>query len=795
MPPISLGTSHLNLALETGQAKLWILLIGVNEYQDHNLPRLRYSAFDCQGLGESLNQATQAFPQKEIIIHHDFSPRKPILKTVKASLDQIVTSAKTQDTILFYFSGHGLIEYQSQQTVLCLADTQRDNLLHTGLTLQALLTMLGKCSAHSQVVWLDACHCGNMSLTGARGEVKKDVLDDSTAKLLETLRQRAAKSKGFYALLSCDQGQQSWEFPDLGHGVFSYFLMQGLRGEAANFQGVIQADGLYRYVYNQTLQYIEKVNQQLRLINQQKRYQGDPHLYSEYSLQTPKRIVEGVGELILGLKSSQSSSHDQRHALIVEGLSTNQTSIALSEVFQQEGHFCVTLISTVDKQESEVQKAIRSFLQPWSLAGRNRSKPDSSATLLLYLRGRIEDQAKGDSSIVLQNGIAISRSWLRQELRRSQLAQQIIILDGHGTGSIQEWIEELKLSSDHGQCLLGAMLSDEQPELLAQTLLESLIAANPQAGLSGAQWLSLLQTNCEHLGITFSGWLSGTQGVIDILPGKFAESLPTIPKVEKGTAKPSMAPLTKDSMDSPGSSNLSPEQYANLSQFLMKLIGPVALPLLQSASEQENSTQDLLENLAEYLSPEQKIIFDQWIALTIKEEKYLNTSLVRVAQIKDSQPRAKKTFDQQISPETYTQLELVLEEIIGPIAPILLEQMAEKCAQPELLITSLKEYLTPTQKTDFEKQIVSILTPNKQQEAVFGAIAQPSSEATPMSLDQTFIDQCEQELTKLIGPIAKFIIKTTLQDQPQISPSEFVERLATAIPNEEQAHNFLKSQS
>lgn len=87
---------------------------------------------------------------------------------------------------------------------------------------------------------------------------------------MEVLRQRAANRKGFYALLSCDRGQQSWEFPQLGHGVFTYYLIRGLRGEAADSQGVIEADGLYRYVYHQTLAYIDKANQQLRVINQLK---------------------------------------------------------------------------------------------------------------------------------------------------------------------------------------------------------------------------------------------------------------------------------------------------------------------------------------------------------------------------------------------------------------------------------------------------------------------------------------------------------------------------------------------
>ena len=45
--------------------------------------------------------------------------------------------------------------------------------------------------------------------------------------LIELFWQRAAKSKGFYALLSCDKYEQSEEWKNLKHGLFTYYLIQG----------------------------------------------------------------------------------------------------------------------------------------------------------------------------------------------------------------------------------------------------------------------------------------------------------------------------------------------------------------------------------------------------------------------------------------------------------------------------------------------------------------------------------------------------------------------------------------
>ena len=174
--------------------------------------------------------------------------------------------------------------------------------------------------------------------------------------------------------------------------------MQGLRGEAADSQGVIEADGLYKYVYHQTLQYIEKTNQQLRLINQQKRSRGESDLHPEYPPQTPKRIVEGVGELVLGLKTNNITTVvNHRRAIAIDGLSDSDTSYALSKVLRESGDFQLEYWPQSGKAWTEVRNAIQKSLrsQPENTIFTSESADSShslkeTTTVLLYLRGTIE---------------------------------------------------------------------------------------------------------------------------------------------------------------------------------------------------------------------------------------------------------------------------------------------------------------------------------------------------------------------------------------------------------------------
>jgi WD40 repeat protein/uncharacterized caspase-like protein len=545
MCPASVGTSRAR-SLESGEATLWALLVGVNHYADQRLPALSYSALDCQGLAEAIAAATRSFPQKTILVHHDFAATEgliaqnraerllpdqvavsgrlglgtiaklrniaaqpPKLALVQESLRQLVQGARPQDMVLFYFSGHGILE--QQQAVLCLTDTERADLLSTGLSLQSLLHQLSQCRAQQQIVWLDACHSGGLTLRDAR-----PVLPDPTPQLVEVLQQQAARSRGFYALLSCDHNQLSWEFPELGHGVFTYYLMRGLLGEAADAEGVIEADALYKYVYYQTLRYIDKTNQQLRLINQQKRGRGE-QLHPEYSLQTPKRIVEGIGELIIGAKPELATPRYPRQALLVDGLPTSSAALAIGKILRSQGSFELTYLPQPGK-ELDARSAIQTCLHPEASA----IELSQTATVLLYLRGQIKLTATGDDCLMLRHS-EISRSWLRQELRRSPVARQVLILDCPGAVNLEDWIEDLQISPERGQCLIAVAAPASTPDWFAQVLLETLNAAELQSGLSMAGWIAQIQARAAEAGVTLHLWLSGSQGVIEVLPGKIGK--------------------------------------------------------------------------------------------------------------------------------------------------------------------------------------------------------------------------------------------------------------------------------
>jgi uncharacterized caspase-like protein len=662
MPPVGIGSSLSTNTLKTGEAKLWILLVGINSYQDETFPYLRYPTLDCQGLGEAFELVTQGFPNKEVFIHHDDAAQLPTLSVVRGSLQRIVSQATANDSILLYFSGHGMLEQSREEAVLCMTDTRKDDLLTTGLRMYDLVHMLSTSCANQQLLCLDTCHSGDMRLVGGRARnISSDILNPAP-QMIDVLRQRASQSKGFCALLSCDTGQQSWEFPELGHGVFTYFLMQGLRGEAADQYGIIEADGLYKYVYRQTLHYIDKMNQQLRLLNQQKLKRGDSRLHSEYALQTPKRIVEGVGEIVLGVKAKTAVTEIlPRRAVIIDGLANNKNTTDLSRLLSECGGFEVEYISCEGKPLSQIRTSIQDLI---SWCGDEAALYTSGAhknisTALLYLRGYIEEIEDGEAWFVLGNGARLSRSTLRQELRRAASSKQIIVLDCVEASNLEEWIEDLQCGVENGQCLIAAATSLEEPEAFTRALFETLMLANPQVGLPVASWINELENFCVASCIKLHTWVSGTQAVVDILPGNISQIFTeeklvvnTPSRLPQATQKPDVPQIIKLEVNS--------KQYDKLEKLLGQEIGPIASTVLQQALKEVSNLELLVKNLAAYLAPEQQEDFERKAIEILEALPQQRSGITEVSTRLDEEFICKCTRE--------------LARIVGPIASLIVQQ-------------------------------------------------------------------------------------------------------------------------
>jgi len=138
----------------------------------------------------------------------------------KGWLDKRVIENKTD--IYFYYSGHGAPAIKEEKAFLIPFDGDPNYPVQTGYSLEAVFENLSKLNANSVTVFLDACFTGanrenEMLLAGARPvsiQLKNNYVNNVTV------------------FSATSNNEISSSYPKNKHGLFSYFLMKGMQGQA-----------------------------------------------------------------------------------------------------------------------------------------------------------------------------------------------------------------------------------------------------------------------------------------------------------------------------------------------------------------------------------------------------------------------------------------------------------------------------------------------------------------------------------------------------------------------------------
>jgi len=204
----------------------WAVIVGVSSYP--NLPpaaQLRFAHRDADDFATFLRSFEGgALPGDHIRL---LSNEQATLAQVRAALHTwLVDSAGPADIVYFFFAGHGVVDDQDEG-YLVMSDTDPQNLHATGLSFQEVdQTLSDRLRASLVVVVADACHAGRLGWSSYDPKVP--------SRANEPLAKIGHGDRGFLKLLATRPSELSFENEkwDGGHGVFTYSLLEGLRGPA-----------------------------------------------------------------------------------------------------------------------------------------------------------------------------------------------------------------------------------------------------------------------------------------------------------------------------------------------------------------------------------------------------------------------------------------------------------------------------------------------------------------------------------------------------------------------------------
>jgi len=211
--------------------KLWAIVIGVSQYE--HLQKLKYTdddAYRFYSFLKSPEGGSIPAEQVRVLVDED-ATRKNIL----AAMNEIFGKADDNDIIMMYYSGHGIagsflpVDYNGFQ----------NKLKH-----EEVMAILNASRAKHKICLADACYSGSLLAMKSAPTLIED--------LAVKRRYYAAfdKSKGGTAILLSSQGDEvSLEDQGLRQGVYTHFLIRGLKGEADfNKNKVVEIDELYRFL-------------------------------------------------------------------------------------------------------------------------------------------------------------------------------------------------------------------------------------------------------------------------------------------------------------------------------------------------------------------------------------------------------------------------------------------------------------------------------------------------------------------------------------------------------------------
>lgn len=232
----SVGKTVKQVAVEhTGQpdldkrGTLYILAIGIDDYANFADAKLDFAEVDARTIKAALeNQAGSRHDAIESHLLATNQPQAPTAANIRSALTRF-SGAGPRDTVVLFLAGHGLNEgadylYMATDAALDVQGKLKPDTVISWRDLQSAI----ESTRGQRILMLDTCYAGN----AYNARLIKDAADDNVVVLAATDAETLAHEK-----------------PALGHGVFTYSILQGLQGSAdSEKDGRIQLGELSDFV-------------------------------------------------------------------------------------------------------------------------------------------------------------------------------------------------------------------------------------------------------------------------------------------------------------------------------------------------------------------------------------------------------------------------------------------------------------------------------------------------------------------------------------------------------------------
>jgi hypothetical protein len=210
------------------------LVVGIEKYSN-DLPSAQFAEHDARSVRDHL--VALGYPERNIMY---LTGEKASMVGIKKNLESWLPNHVGPDsTVFIYFSGHGSPDAASGEAYLVPWDGDPTYLKDTAYSTKRLFAQLGALKAKHVIVALDACFSGKEG---------RSVVASGTRPLVTKIDMGLPQAGNVVSLSASGSDEISGTTADQGHGLFTYFLLKGLNGDAANKAGSVTVNGLFSYL-------------------------------------------------------------------------------------------------------------------------------------------------------------------------------------------------------------------------------------------------------------------------------------------------------------------------------------------------------------------------------------------------------------------------------------------------------------------------------------------------------------------------------------------------------------------
>ncbi|MGH7260719.1 MAG: caspase family protein [Nitrospiraceae bacterium] len=215
----------------------YAVVIGVEDYRD--LPKVDYAKRDAEMVRTYLTKALGYREQNVVMLLNDRVTKSDLEARFEKWLPKQVGDNKDAE-VFVYYGGHGAPDPNTNQAFLVPYNGDPAYLETSAYPLNRLYETLGKLPAKNITVVMDSCFSG----AGGRSVIQK-----GARPMLIAVENPLLASHNMVVISAAAGNQISNAFPEKRHGLFTYYFLKGLQGDAdANKDGAVDVEELYTFM-------------------------------------------------------------------------------------------------------------------------------------------------------------------------------------------------------------------------------------------------------------------------------------------------------------------------------------------------------------------------------------------------------------------------------------------------------------------------------------------------------------------------------------------------------------------